>query len=603
MISPFIHFLTKSFYVKMIAIMVVLSIIPLVALSYVSISISGTTVKEQVNQLNSQLVKQAIDRIELSMERLQEIIGQYSRMPGIPNALIPPSELYSKDVVRKRELISLLSTTSAVIGNLKGMMVYSAASGEVLSSSDIPATLEASPYKPLIEALLSSGKAGLFLDKDTLPLHTALEETTYYVGRIPLNPYEEVKGALVIAINNTEYGRQIQNVELGSGSISLLTPGGATIATTSKLEKSEDELRIERLLDRWHTLGKPDQFSIGTSIISVEQTSTYDRWIVVSEIPSAELAKNADMIRQTVTYVLILLILFGSLTIAGFGYRLYRPLRAMKRQVAAFKSGRFEASSEVYANNEIGELGRMLNTMAIRIQELLAEQQHSENLKRRLEIRALQSQINPHFMYNTLNTIRMFAILKDYDRINALMGRLVSMLRYSMENENQYVPLQEELSYLSDYIELINMRYKDQVVLLTEVEVNLAKLPIPRLSLQPLIENAVFHGILPKKIEEGRIIVRVAFHPDLGCPLIEVEDDGQGMSEKEVEKLRARLQRDERVEGIGLQNVWLRFRFMFGRAARVELHSKLGAGTTIRFTLASEQAVPIYPNHEKGDCP
>lgn len=586
----------------MIAIMVALSIIPLVALSYVSISISGTTVKEQMNQLNSQLVKQAIDRIELSMERLQELIGQYSRMPGIPDALIPPAEHYYEDVVRKRELISLLSTTSAVIGNVKGMLVYSAASGEVLSSSDIPATLEASPYRPLIEALLSSGKAGLFLDKDTLPLHTALEETTYYVGRIPLNPYEELKGALVIAINNTEYGRHIQNVELGSGSISLLTPGGATIATTSKLEKNEDALRIERLLDRWATLGKPDQFTMGTSIISVEQTSTYDRWIVVSEIPSAELAKNADMIRQTVTYVLILLILFGSLTIAGFGYRLYRPLRAMKRQVAAFKSGRFEASSEAYANNEIGELGRMLNTMAIRIQELLAEQQHSENLKRRLEIRALQSQINPHFMYNTLNTIRMFAILKDYDRINALMGRLVSMLRYSMENENQYVPLQEELDYLADYIELINMRYKAPIVLLTEVETHLANLPIPRLSLQPLIENAVFHGILPKKMENGRIKVRVAFHPDLGCPLIEVEDDGQGMSEMELDKLRTRLQRDERVEGIGLQNVWLRFRLMFGRGAKVELSSMPGTGTTITFILASEQGVPLY-HHEKGDCP
>ncbi|MNC24589.1 Histidine kinase [compost metagenome] len=123
-----------------------------------------------------------------------------------------------------------------------------------------------------------------------------------------------------------------------------------------------------------------------------------------------------------------ILVFLGALCVVGFGYQLYRPLQAVKRQVDAIKKGHFDARVTHFANNEIGDLGRMLNTMAVRIQDLLADLHDSEDLKRKLEIRALQSQINPHFIYNTLNTIRMFAMMKDYEKINTLMGRLVALL-------------------------------------------------------------------------------------------------------------------------------------------------------------------------------
>lgn len=583
----------------MILVMLAVSVIPLIVLSYISVSVSSTTVEKQVNRLNAQLVNQVVDRIELTMERLQELSEQYSRVSSIQEALVSPSAQYFEEVVRKRDLISVLSNASAIIGNVEGLQVYSAVTGEVLSSSEAPAMLEDSPYRPLIQQYLNDGEASIFLDKHSLPELEILETSSYYISRVPFFLYEDLKGVLLISMNNDQYQRQIENIQLGSkGSISLLTEDGMTIATTSKLAKPQDSRRVKDILQHWRELNRPDQFAMGASMISVKQTSTYDKWIVVSEIPSQELTASADIIRRTVAYFLVILLVLGALSIVGFGYRLYRPLQAVKRQVDAIKKGHFDARVTRFANNEIGDLGRMLNTMAVRIQDLLSDLQDSEDLKRKLEIRALQSQINPHFMYNTLNTIRMFAMMKDYEKINTVMGRLVALLRYSMENFEQTVQLRQELDYLTDYAGLLNLRYKCQIHLQSEIEEPLRSMQIPKLSLQPLIENSVFHGILPRKLAEGHIRVTVYSDPVHPQIIIEISDDGVGLEQAELQELQLQLLREEIGENIGLQNVWMRMRLLFGTGAQIELRSPPGEGLTIRMLLPKETVMMKEEPHD-----
>ncbi|MEK3875505.1 sensor histidine kinase [Paenibacillus sp. FSL M7-0420] len=597
--SPFFSFLRRSFYIKMIVVMFAISVVPLIVLSFISVSVSSTTVEQQVNRLNAQLVNQVVDRIELTMTRLRELSEQYSRISSIQSALVSPSAQYFEEVVRKKDLISVLSGASAIIGNVEGLQVYSAVTGEVLSSTEAPAMLEESPYRPLIEAYLASGRPNLFLDKHSLPELAILQSSTYYISRVPFDLYKDLKGVLLISMNNSQYQQQIENIQLGSeGSISLLTEDGLTIATTSKLEKQEDTQRVQEILKRWKELKRPDQFAAGSSIVSVKQTSTYDKWIVLSEIPSKELTASAEIIRRTVTYFLLVLVCLGALCVVGFGYQLYRPLQAVKRQVDALKKGNFEARVTHFANNEIGDLGRMLNTMAVRIQDLLADLHDSEDLKRKLEIRALQSQINPHFMYNTLNTIRMFAMMKDYEKINSLMGRLVALLRYSMENFEQTVQLQQELDYLADYTGLLNMRYKCQIHLETEIEEPLRGMMIPKLGLQPLIENSVFHGILPRKAPEGHIRVRVYRSPGGSHIIVQVEDDGTGLEEADLRKLQLHLQQEESAENIGLQNVWMRMKLLFGAETQILLTSAPGEGLTIRMLLPSGNVLIKEEHHE-----
>ncbi|GGG01603.1 hypothetical protein GCM10010912_53060 [Paenibacillus albidus] len=320
MLSPFINFLTRSFYTKMILVMLAISIIPLIVLSFISVSVSSTTVESQVNRLNAQLVNQVSDRIELTMSRFRELSEQYSRMSSIQNALVSPSALYFEEVVRKKDLISVLSTASAIIGNVEGLQVYSAVTGEVLSSDAAPATLDSSPCKPLIEFYLASGKPGLFLDKHSLPDLDILDESTYYISRIPFFQYDELKGILLISMNNEEYLRQIQNIQLGSeGSISLVTDDGHTIATTSKLTGSEDNKRIGHIMQYWKELGQPGQFRMDASIISIKQNTTFDQWVVISEIPSKELNQSTVILRRTMMYALASLVFLGACRLLASG--------------------------------------------------------------------------------------------------------------------------------------------------------------------------------------------------------------------------------------------------------------------------------------------
>lgn len=200
-------------------------------------------------------------------------------------------------------------------------------------------------------------------------------------------------------------------------------------------------------------------------------------------------------------------------------------------------------------------------------------------------------------MYNTLNTIRMFALMKDYDKINMLMGRLVALLRYSMENFEQTVPLEKELDYLTDYVGLLNIRYKCQVHLLFEVEEPLQRMFIPKLSLQPLIENAIFHGILPKKLNEGHITIHAFNDVTAKQIILEIIDDGIGVEDNKLTQLQLHLQREEITESIGLLNVWMRMKLLFGTGAHIELNSD-GDGLTIRIALPLETVMIKEEPHE-----
>ncbi|MNC24590.1 putative sensor-like histidine kinase [compost metagenome] len=167
-----------------------------------------------------------------------------------------------------------------------------------------------------------------------------------------------------------------------------------------------------------------------------------------------------------------------------------------------------------------------------------------------------------------------------------------------MENYEQTVQLQQELDYLADYVGLLNMRYKCQVHLEAEIEEPLRSMQIPKLSLQPLIENSVFHGILPNKTPEGYIKVHVFTDSVINHIVIEVSDDGVGLEEAALGTLQLHLLREESTENIGLQNVWMRMKLLFGNAAQILLLSPPEEGLTIRITLPLETVLVKEEHHE-----
>jgi two-component system sensor histidine kinase YesM len=216
----------------------------------------------------------------------------------------------------------------------------------------------------------------------------------------------------------------------------------------------------------------------------------------------------------------------------------------------------------------------------------------TENAKRKQEIRALQAQINPHFLYNCLNSISMFAMLRDYGKIREMMVSLLSLLRYSMEHLEQTVALKRELDYLGHYTRMMQLRYSRPFRLEIEVDPALDSMKIPKLLLQPLMENALFHGVLASEPgREGLIRVAAGYADDGRSVQLLVADNGAGMEPGRLKRIRTLLSEPSNPDNIGLRNVWERLKLVFGPQASLDIESEAGTGTTIRISLPADQVI------------
>ena len=265
-----------------------------------------------------------------------------------------------------------------------------------------------------------------------------------------------------------------------------------------------------------------------------------------------------------------------------------KPLVRLGKVVTSVQRGNLEVRSNIEGNDEIGRLGHLFDDMLDRFKLMIAEISDNQTRKRKAELRMLQAQIHPHFLFNVLNSIRM-KVMKRGDPDSAKMiGSLSMLLRMTISREEDEIYLHEEIDLISHYVALMNLRQKEDVRLELDIAAEAFLFKVPRLFLQPIVENALIHGfnqhagtIAITAVMEGRHII------------LKVKDNGIGMEvatrESIIRKIRqgaanASIQ-DEAGSGsfsrIGLQNVMERMRMVFGEAFQCHVYSEPGQGTVI----------------------
>ncbi|WP_244209220.1 cache domain-containing sensor histidine kinase [Paenibacillus ferrarius] len=534
----------------------------------------------KVNALNLQVVNQLNEQIENTMVRIQQLSNQFGLSPIITNSLNVQSN-YFDYVVQMQELLRTLDAGKTTIGDITDISIYAVDSGEVISTTDSIVPIEQSRYEKLIRSVEASNKAFQLID-DTSSNDPFLADNSFFLRKLTYSNGTGYRGMLVIMLPKQALQKAIHNINLGpDGALYIVTSENKVIATTSLASSPEIAKHVDKAIESWNGSKRSEQFLVDHSLYTIKQSGNFHKWIVISEIPMDQLSESTRFITRTALLLLFLLMLLGLVGSLVIGYNLYRPLQRLKRHMRSIQQGNFSNSYSDYPKNELGELGMMLNNMAFRLNSLMEDLQQSEELKRRSEITVLQAQINPHFLYNTLNTISMFAMLKDYNKIRSMLHRLVSMLRYSMESYEQLVPLSGELNYITDYIAMLQLRYDSQIIVRTEIDEQLQGMLIPKLLLQPLIENSLFHGIFGKETDQGTIIVRtVSLTED--TVMIQIEDDGLGLEPDRLEQLRQHIKHGDRGKSIGMMNVSERVRLLFGEQSEFRLESKgQGEGTIV----------------------
>lgn len=304
-------------------------------------------------------------------------------------------------------------------------------------------------------------------------------------------------------------------------------------------------------------------------------------WSVVGVVALPELMQKRDLTEKLYMTMTLFLLLLGVLMAVLVAGAITRPLRVLQDSMKEVEKGNFEkASIEEYPDNELGHLSRSFNTMTARIRQLMEQNAYEQEQKRKSDMKALRSQINPHFLYNTLDSIIWMAEGGKNKEVVIMTSSLARLLRQSISNEDEMIPLFKELEYAKSYLIIQKMRYKDKLEFSVESDPGLKQERVLNLLLQPMVENAIYHGI---KTKEGKGFIRISAQKDGGDIVFTVEDNGVGMDQETLAHIfhKSKEKEKEKSNGIGVYNVHMRIRLYYGEGYGLTFESSPGEGTRV----------------------
>lgn len=316
---------------------------------------------------------------------------------------------------------------------------------------------------------------------------------------------------------------------------------------------------------------------------------------LIEIIPNGPLQRQIPYLSDSLVISLLAILVLGLLLAFLLHHMITPPITALQNRITKISSGDFSFDPAIEWNNELGDIGRGINSMSASVTALMDHRLEDEKQKQDLEYRMLQNQINPHFIYNTLNSIKWMATIQHAPGIAEMVTALSRLLKSVSKSNERLVPLYEEFALLNDYFTIQQYRYGGTITLdvsyIEDEKLNHSCL-IPRFTLQPLVENAIFHGIEPKG-SAGEVTLRVERDTANGDVLIRLTDDGIGMTAEQAAKALQEPGPEEaaaKYRHVGMWNVHKRLQYSFGEAYGLSIESEPGVGTTVMVRLPGPPA-------------
>lgn len=316
-----------------------------------------------------------------------------------------------------------------------------------------------------------------------------------------------------------------------------------------------------------------------------------------SIMPKELLAKNEKVLNQNLLLITIIMLAVTSISFYFVSKSLSRPLEDMTKTVKRIQAGETHLRMENLKEDEAGELGKSFNNMLDQIEGLIAREYENKLLLNHAQYQALQAQINPHFLYNTLDTMGSIAEIDGCDQVSALCQSLAELFRYSLNMKKPFSTVSQEMVHLKNYIYIMNIRMQNQIQYTFDINDTILNDELPRISIQPLVENAINHGL---KNYKGEKKIYICACPEEQNLVITVEDNGVGMSEERIRELfeESPDQGDKR-DSIGILNIHKRMRLLFGEQYGVKIESTPGKGTRVILTVPRKKKGGNYFEEQK----
>jgi two-component system sensor histidine kinase YesM len=389
---------------------------------------------------------------------------------------------------------------------------------------------------------------------------------------------EPGSGVLMVDLNLNVINNLCKQIQLGNrGYVFILDPSGDLVYHPQQ-QLLYSRLKSEAISTLLNT--KDSSIPIqekGDRKIYTIRTNEFG-WKVIGVTYPDELVDNKSEIRTT-SVLAGCLFLIVALSISIFlSFRLTKPIKRLESLMKKVEKGDFNTRVEVESVDEIGKLSRSFNLMIGKIKELMGQIVQEQEMKRISELKAMQAQIHPHFLYNTLDSIIWMAEMGKMAEVVTMTSALAKLFRSSISKGDELVPIEVELEHIHNYLTIQNIRYKNKFTYSIDVDPSLYTSKTLKIVLQPLVENAIYHGLKQQAVVGHITIIG---RRENGTIVLQVIDDGVGMSEEHVQALTNKLRLGEESQGVGLLNVSHRIRLYFGEAYGLELFSELEEGTTV----------------------
>lgn len=324
------------------------------------------------------------------------------------------------------------------------------------------------------------------------------------------------------------------------------------------------------------------QYKTNIHKVAIYSTIKGSNWKIIKTISTDYLYKEINQVQK---YFIIGGVIYGIVIILFmlfFSFKYTEPMIKMRGVLKKVEKGDLTARMDVQSNDELGQLGHSLNKMIAQTQVLIDKLIREEQEKKEVELEALHAQINPHFLYNTLNTIKWMAKIQGNSGVSKAITALVKLLRISINLGKEMITLQEEIDYVMNYIVIQKLRFSTSINIKYNIHESCKSLTIPKLILQPIVENSIIYGM---EDEQHDLDIRINAFVKAKCLIIEIYDNGPGIKEEVLKDILKTVSDKNRFSKVGLNNVNQRIKLYCGNDYGLEIENALACGTKVIVTL------------------
>ncbi|MDI3529369.1 MAG: two-component system, sensor histidine kinase YesM [Thermoanaerobacter sp.] len=541
-------------YKKILLSYILIIVIPLIMVAAITGNITSRYINEEVKKTTFQTLNQANKNISKMLENMKNAILYVSMNKELQynlsrNGGETPFQI-NREVTAIRNSILYPGIFNENYSSIEIFALHKNQYPMRLEQNDVMSSKVVENKEWYKKTIQQNGRLYWYINDD-------FGKQMISVSRLVFDIKNFAKPIAVISVDMdmSKVASVVSDIHLGkTGKVYLVDDKG-------KLIYSEDKSFLYRYTTKLYNSSSGSDFITinGNKIMVIYNTLPQNGWKLVGMVSMAELNEKAEMIRNFIYLTALLSLVIAALISLYFSYSISQPIIKLATKMKKVEKGNFNISVEENWGGEIGVLYSSFNYMIKRINELIHEVYLSKIKEKDAELKALQAQINPHFLYNTLDTVNWLAVKHNVPEISKIVNSLASILRYSINKGNDVTTVDKELKHVESYITIQKIRFKDKFEVSFNIDKRILHYKTIKLILQPLVENAIIHGI---ETYEGKGKILINGYLDDGKIVFEVINNGNPIDLDLVNKLLDSPSEDK--DSYGIQNVNERIKLYYG---------------------------------------